>query len=483
MFMHAKRVGLPILALVAVALLAAETRAQSSPGATAPQNPTSSVPLYLAGTTVGPGPGLVTQGYCCCCCCCYYYYPTVAQTAPVTTPPMTSSPTGSYTKTPTGTYTKTPAAGYTKTPASGHTKPSTGSSHPSSPGHASGSQPKFTPSLSLNPLMARNFYAQAAGASARANLSAALASLYGANSRAAAGLASPSGVPSENPYAGYLRGNADLIDAEGKYRDSKEEAHRLRAYASLQQAETQRRAFDQYLYEKDNTPTRKDEQERSQRHELRRSQNDPPVTEVCSSKALNDLLDHLQGLQARGAGGEPIVLGDGLLKRIKVSAGKNVIGVLQDGGRLDWPPELRKDAYRTERAELERLAPVAIREAVNGRVATETLRELRSAHDRLTKRLTAGTADIPPRRYIEAKRFVNDLGEALKVLGQADAGDYFTGKYTVRGKTVQELVKHMTERGLRFAPAMAADEAAYVALHRALAACDASAQAQLVAQR
>jgi hypothetical protein len=334
--------------------------------------------------------------------------------------------------------------------------------------------------------MARNLNMQAAGASARANLAAALASMYASNAspRGGAGLGGPSGLPSENPYASYLRGNADLTNALGEYRNSQEQARQLRTAVTQQQAETQRRAFDQYLYEKENTPTRVEEQERAQRHELRRSQNDPPLTEVCSSKALNDLLDHLQGLQAQGAGGTPVALEESLLTHIKVSAGKSgLAGVLQDGGRLDWPSALRKDAFRTERAELERLAPIAVREAVNGRVGAETLRDLRSAVNSLTRRLAGAAGDLPPARYIEAKRFVNQLDEGLKVLALPDAGDYFTGKYTARGKTVQDLVKHMAERGLRFAPALAGDEAAYLALHRALAACDASAQAQLVAKR
>ena len=64
-----------------------------------------------------------------------------------------------------------------------------------------------------------------------------------------------------------------------------------------------------------------------------------------------------------------------------------------------------------------------------------------------------------------------------------DARHYFTGKYAPRGKTVAELVQHMTEQGLQFAPSVMGDEDAYLALHRALAACDMNAQAQLAADR
>jgi hypothetical protein len=329
-----------------------------------------------------------------------------------------------------------------------------------------------------------NAYLQAAGASRRANLAAALAGMYTGSllPRGGAGVAGGSGLPSENPYASYLRGSADLIDAQGRYGKSLGEAHQLRAMVRRQEIETQRRAFEEHLYERDNTPTLKDEQERAQRHELCRSQNNPPVTEVCSSKALNDLLVHLQELQAKSAGGEPIALEESILKRIKVSAGRSGLGVLQEGGQLDWPSALRKEAFRNVRADVERLAPVAVNEAVNGRVTTETLRAFGNSVDALRRRLTAAASDLPPARYFEAKRFVNNLEDALKVLEKPDAGDYFSGKYAARGKTVQELVKYMTENGLRFAPAMAGDEAAYEALHRALVAGDNSAQSKLVAR-
>jgi hypothetical protein len=45
---------------------------------------------------------------------------------------------------------------------------------------------------------------------------------------------------------------------------------------------------------------------------------------------------------------------------------------------------------------------------------------------------------------------------------------------------VGELVNHMTRQGLRFAPATAGDEAAYLAVQRALAEYDVAARSQLV---
>ena len=74
--------------------------------------------------------------------------------------------------------------------------------------------------------------------------------------------------------------------------------------------------------------------------------------------------------------------------------------------------------------------------------------------------------------YIEANTFINNLNDAIKALQQPDAGNYFTGKYALKAKTVPELVNFMTAQGLQFAPSTPGDEAAYAALQEALASYD-----------
>ena len=91
-----------------------------------------------------------------------------------------------------------------------------------------------------------------------------------------------------------------------------------------------------------------------------------------------------------------------------------------------------------------------------------------------------GYGSYYPTQYIEASRFLSNFDDALKVLSQPDAGDYFTAKYTAQGRTVAELVKHMTAQGLTFAPAIPGDGPAYLALHRALVAYDVSGQARMM---
>jgi hypothetical protein len=69
---------------------------------------------------------------------------------------------------------------------------------------------------------------------------------------------------------------------------------------------------------------------------------------------------------------------------------------------------------------------------------------------------------------MKAKRYLNDLDSALRVLEDPNASKFANRKLAARGSTVSDLVAEMSGQGLRFAPAVPGDEGAYVALHRAL---------------
>jgi hypothetical protein len=65
-------------------------------------------------------------------------------------------------------------------------------------------------------------------------------------------------------------------------------------------------------------------------------------------------------------------------------------------------------------------------------------------------------------------------------LEKPHAGNYFTGKFSARGKTVGELIQNMSRQGLRFAPAVAGDEGAYENLHRYLVVYDVAAHQSII---
>ena len=274
-----------------------------------------------------------------------------------------------------------------------------------------------------------------------------------------------------DPYGGYLRGGADVINAQGRFLVSTQEAYLNREQVRQARIESRRRSFDEYLYERERRPTLEDERERTRLENVRRSRNDPPITEIWSGKALNDLLLAAQQQQAKGLRGPAIPLEDDVLKNINVTSGASSgsLGLLRDNGQLHWPLELTRPEYETERRRLDELAAKAYQQAASGAVDANTLREMSNIVDSLQTRLRRSVADSSPSDYIKAKRYLNDLDSVIKVLEDPNVSKYANRKLAAKGGTVSDLVAEMSGHGLKFAPAVAGDEGAYVAVHRALA--------------
>jgi serine/threonine protein kinase len=189
-----------------------------------------------------------------------------------------------------------------------------------------------------------------------------------------------------------------------------------------------------------------------------------PLSSIVSGASLNDLLRDVQ--KAPPAPGRPpdFPFDEVVMRKINLSRLGGSARLLRAGG-LKWPVALQGDDYHADRLALERLFREAVRGV--GRVAPETLRDARAAYGRMEARLKANINDLTPAQYIEARRFLNQINEALTALGRSDAGKFFNGDYDPKGMTLGELVRHMTKNGLLFAPALEGDEVAYLALHHA----------------
>jgi hypothetical protein len=280
-----------------------------------------------------------------------------------------------------------------------------------------------------------------------------------------------------------MRGTADIVSAQGKWMQSLQQASLTKQQVRQTMIDTQRKSFDEYYYERKNTPTFESDRESFNSQQLLRSLNNPPESEISSGKALNDVLDDLLKINKdKGLPTAAPPLDEDVLRRLNLTAGagNGNAGLLKNDARLTWPLALRDETYKTDRELVNSLAPEAVHQAINGRVDAGTLRELAAASQRLRQNLTANIRDMTANQYTEASRFLGYLDDAIRALGRPDAGDYFTRKYVAQGKDAAELVRNLAAKGLRFAPATPGDEAAYVAVHRALAAYDRAAKAQVV---
>jgi hypothetical protein len=276
-------------------------------------------------------------------------------------------------------------------------------------------------------------------------------------------------APYVGPYAGYWSGQADIVTNMLAPRPGslqKEEVKQAKV-------DTRRKQVDQFLYERDVMPTLEDDRERARVERVRRSRNDPPLTEIWSGYALNGLLDAIQKQQVRNIRGPNIPLDQDIVRHINVTSGKQgggSIGILRDEGKISWPLALRRGAYKDTRTKVDQSAYEAYRQAQAGAVDGDLLDGLTRGVDALFAQLKDNVSETSTTDYITAKRFLNELENTVKVLQDPKISNYFTGSWTAKGNTVAEFSSNMTRQGLKFAPATNSDEEAYVALHQAMVA-------------
>jgi hypothetical protein len=292
-----------------------------------------------------------------------------------------------------------------------------------------------------------------------------------------------------DPYGGYLKGAADVINAQGRYLISTQQAYMMKEDVKRLQIANKRAAFEEWLWERANTPTLEDQRIQSAKENLRRAQNDPPLPEIWSGQALNVLLQNAQKLSSGKVQAPNIQLDEEVVNKINLNSGKAGInfGLLKNEGKLSWPLALRDLQPAGEskelRDQLQTLAKVAFDKAKEGQVDPGTIREMEATADKLDKMLKRNVGDMPFAQYSEGKRYLNQLNDGLKALKEPNAADFANGKFKLKGNTLADLLDYMTKNGLQFAPAVAGEEAAYVALHRALVAYGAGMGNNLAAER
>lgn len=288
--------------------------------------------------------------------------------------------------------------------------------------------------------------------------------------------------PYIGPAGSFLMGQADVMRAYGTVITSQEQARIMRELAKQASLETKKRKFDLDMYIKANTPTYADEQLKAMKTTLKRIQNNSSEAEITNGKALNFLLDDLRKYPGRKIPVEQIDLSEEILRSLNVTKNSFGIGILRDGGKLTWPIALQELFPRELRKEIEQRTMTLMQNADNGPLDPALLRELYTEVENMRQTLAKKINDVPTTQYLEAKRFLNDLDSAREALakGEATAQIAFQ-KWAAGGKTLQELVDYMVKNGLRFAPAVSGDEAAYRAVHSGMAAFDVALNAFLTA--
>jgi hypothetical protein len=290
----------------------------------------------------------------------------------------------------------------------------------------------------------------------------------------------------ESQLGGYVRGVADVVGAVGRQMVDEQRARLIRQQVKQEQLETWKRGFDYWLYYRDRMPTAEDDRERAVQLQVRRSLNDPPVGEIYSGQSLNTLLDDLKKKLIRESDFQrtPLAVDEETLGHLNLTPTQDSgnPGLLKKEGRLTWPQALRSQQFQEERATLDHLSPAVYEQVLGNRVDPGALDAMSAAVQGLQQRLTDHIRDLTPTQYGEARRFLRDFNDAITLLKRPNSGAYFSNK-AIQGKNLGQLVQHMLDKGLRFAPALPGDEPAYLAAHRGLVVYALTANSQMVAER
>jgi len=277
-------------------------------------------------------------------------------------------------------------------------------------------------------------------------------------------------------YGGYLRGAASLTAATGQYWKDIQTARIDREKARQASYETQRkRIMDEAAYERMRL-TSQDVRDRDLERALISARRDPPFTDIWSGKALNDLLRSV-GNSDKLNRGPNIPLTDDTLKNINLTtqASRGNLGLLKEGGKLAWPLPLTDAQYAEPRKKLDRnLRLVVDQLKEKDPIEPASLRDIRAEFRTISDRLAASVSELSPSQYIESRRFLNQLDDAIKALEDPNASKYMNLK--ARGANVSELLGNLLNDGYRFAPVTPGEESTYTALYHAIRAFEASLQ-------
>jgi hypothetical protein len=280
-----------------------------------------------------------------------------------------------------------------------------------------------------------------------------------------------------NPYGGYLRGAASLTTANAEYQLTISQAKLVRQEAIRSAIQTRRAWIEQAEYERAHMPDPEKIRQEQLRRELDHARVSPPLTEVWSGRSLNTLLRHLIAQQGQGVRGPLVPLNEDTLKSINLTPGDSRAnaGLLKDSAGLQWPQPLQAEIFKEPREDLNRRLKEAVNtvRSGNGTPDPATINDLDADLKRLQETLDANVSALSLDQYIEANRYLRQVGNAVTALKDRNVSNYLNGSWSAKARNVAELVKYMADKGLWFAPATPGEEAAYLALYHSLAAFDA----------
>jgi hypothetical protein len=286
-----------------------------------------------------------------------------------------------------------------------------------------------------------------------------------------------------------LQGAAQVIESQGKYMMDAEWARVIREQANQANLKTQKEKFDLQRYIEDNTPKWSDYQKKILAKRLERIREAATPGEIFSGSALNLLMNELGVKQFKKVEmGVIPPLSKEVLSHLNVTAPGNNgnMGLLREMAlslaksekgkepALVWPIALRQILTDEDMKKVQGNTWQLLKVVAAGENGLNLYADLDLAVEKMREGLKAQVLMVPTDQYLEAKRFLNELRDAIRILQNPTAVKQYLDyqSFAAKDRTVTEVIDHIIRNGLAFAPATQGDEFAYQAMYSSLASYD-----------
>jgi hypothetical protein len=279
-----------------------------------------------------------------------------------------------------------------------------------------------------------------------------------------------------NPVGGYLSGAADLTAATGQYWKDIQSARMSREQANQMAIDTRSKQLQAQLEYEKYRPTAAKMMKKEKETDLEWARKYAQNTEIWSGRTLNILYDS-------AIRSNRISMGPNIPVENNILSGLNLTdqtsrgnGGLMKEQRLFWPQTLDSEAYDQRRNQFTKDWELANKQvAMTGVVDRKTLGDLETDLLGLSSQLDDAVRDLSPTRYIESRRYINQLKDGVKALEETRRGKPVAYQLVGQVRNVAEVCAYLAKKGLKFAPATARnDEVAYSAFYLLLRAFEMS---------
>jgi hypothetical protein len=287
-----------------------------------------------------------------------------------------------------------------------------------------------------------------------------------------------------DPYGGYVRGGVG-----GGYAQQQGAGPNGTDYGARRR-DTKQGVFDEWVGGRDRQPKPDDRGQQVSREMIEHALTDPSEAEIISGAALNTIVAALQPMQEKVKDLAALPIDEATFRQISFARGTGTsggasFGLLAQVDQLAWPKSLLTLPPAEEtaalRRDIEKRLASAVQQTEAGKVDADNLRELTAASRQLSELVSQNVSKMSFDEHREAKRFLRTLDDSAAFLQQPDLRNWVAGNNGLPAKSVQELVRFMGEKGMRFVRGLPGSEKAYFALYHSLVDYYNRATAQLAA--